>query len=331
MDKTTPAVSVVVSSYTMERYNDITELLDSLQEQTHRNFETLVVAERSTELFDKLGAYVQENGYPNTRILLNPGPWGLSPARNMGIKEAQGDIVAFIDDDALPFPDWLEEIVRTFTEEDSVVGVTGFALPMWEAESMNWFPEEFYWIFGCSAFSGLTEMKEVRNAWGANMSFVKEAFASSGLFDEVNFGSSIANEEGRHTLMGDDTEISMRLRRATGKRIIYNPDVKIWHKVYSFRLTPEFIRRYTYRHAYSKAVMKRLYRDSHSEDVLAREHELLKRILLRLLPSILVGFFKKPVVSWRRLVVTTAILLWTALGYFAGTFRHGKDINTPQS
>ena len=90
------------------------------------------------------------------------------------------------------------------------------------------------------------------------MSFVKEAFTVSGLFNEDAFGSSIACEKGKRGLICDDTEFSLRLRRETGKRIIYNPDVKIWHKVYSFRLTPKFIRRYAYQHAYSKAVIKRL-------------------------------------------------------------------------
>ncbi len=320
MDKTKPIVSIVVTSYTMERFKDLTELLDSFQAQTYRSFETIVVAERSTELYDRLKAYSEEKGYSNTRVLFNPGPWGLSPARNLGIKKARGDIIAFIDDDALPFPEWLEEIVKTFAGEDSIIGVTGFAFPLWKDESLKWFPEEFYWIFGCSAWCGLTEMKEVRNAWGANMSFAKEAFDLSGLFDEANFGSSVAYEKGKHALIGDDTEFSIRLRRETRKRIIYNPDVKVWHKVYRFRLTPRFIRRYAYRHAYSKAVIKKLYGDNQSEDVLAREHELLRRILLRLLPGILVGFFREPVVSWRKLSVTLRVLFYTALGYLMATF-----------
>ena len=92
--------------------------------------------------------------------------------------EANGDIITFTDDDALPFPEWLEEIVKTFTGGDSIIGVTGLALPLWQEESMNWFPEEFYWMIGCTAFSKLTEVEEVRNAWGANMSFTKEAFIS---------------------------------------------------------------------------------------------------------------------------------------------------------
>ncbi len=328
MDNTSPAVSIVVTSYTMERYNDLTELLDSLQEQTYRNFETVLVTEKSSELFEKLKVYIQEKGYFNTRVLFNTGPQGLSPSRNLGIKEAKGDIITFTDDDALPFPEWLEEIVKTFAGDDSVISVTGLALPLWQEESMNWFPEEFYWVIGCTAFSKLTEVEEVRNAWGANMSFAKEAFALCGLFNENDFGSSIANTKGKQGLIGDDTEFSLRLRRETGKRILYNPRVKIRHKVYRFRLAPKFMRRYAYQHAYSKAFIKRFYSNGHDKDVLAREYQLLKRILLRLLPGILVGFFKQPVVSWRRLVVTATVLFYTALGYFMATLRRGKLMET---
>ena len=179
MDRTKPVISIIVSSYTIERFNDLTELFTSIQSQTYRNFEMLVVVENSTQLYDKLKAYAKEQGYSNIRVLFNLGPRGLSQARNLGIKKARGEIITFIDDDALPFPEWLEEIVKTFAGEDSVLGVTGFAFPLWEDESLKWFPEEFYWIIGCSAWCELTKMKEVRNVWGANMSFAKEDFGSS--------------------------------------------------------------------------------------------------------------------------------------------------------
>ena len=130
--------------------------------------------------------------------------------------------------------------------------------------------------------------------------------------------------------MGDDTEFSLRLKREIRKRIIYNPKVKIWHKVYNSKLTSKFIRHYAYRHAYSKAVIRQVYRASQGEDVLEREHELLRRILFRLLPSILAGFFKEPIVSWRRLAVTATILFYTVLGYLMATLRRRKALETQQ-
>ncbi|MDD3678609.1 MAG: hypothetical protein PHD14_05220, partial [Dehalococcoidales bacterium] len=54
------SLSLVITSYTTERLNDIYELLDSIKEQTYRNMETIFVVERSQELRDKLNDYIKE-------------------------------------------------------------------------------------------------------------------------------------------------------------------------------------------------------------------------------------------------------------------------------
>lgn len=303
----------------MERFQYICELLECLQPQTYRNFETIVVVEKSNELYEKLKSHVSAEEYSNVGIFFNNGPPGLSQARNLGITKSKGDIIAFIDDDALPFPDWVESMVNTYNEE-SIIGVTGFASPLWENESMKWFPEEFYWIIGCSAFSNMTKTQDVRNVWGANMSFSKKAFDLSGLFDEGNFGSSVSHEKGKSGLIGDDTEFSLRVKRITGKRIVFNPNVRIWHRVHGFRLDAKIIRKYAYKHAYSKAVLRNVYRKYGTGNALTTEQALLKRILFKLFPRIMAGFFKNPVVSWRRLALTVNVLMFTAYGYVMGTF-----------
>ena len=83
MDKMNPTVSVIVTSYTMARFNDLSELLDSLHAQIYRDFEIVLVMERSTELYEKLKTHVQEGGWQNTKLLFNHGSWGLSQARNL--------------------------------------------------------------------------------------------------------------------------------------------------------------------------------------------------------------------------------------------------------
>ena len=54
-----PLLSIVVTSYTTERLNDIYELLDSVKTQTYSDIETIFVAERSTELCDKIKIHIQ--------------------------------------------------------------------------------------------------------------------------------------------------------------------------------------------------------------------------------------------------------------------------------
>ena len=314
-----PLLSVVISSYTVGRLNDIFELLSSLRAQTYPHIDIVFVAESSTELLDKVKTFVAERDIQNIKVVFNDGEPGLSAARNLGFKQAKGDIIAFIDDDALPFPDWAEQMVKTY-EDDSVIGVTGPALPLWEGKAADWFPDEFDWIIGCSSWCDWHEMREVRNVWGMNMSFKREAFDCSGLF-LIHLGAKGGDESGKHELVGEETEFSVRVRRETGKSIFYNPNIRVRHRVYEFRVTPMVIARRAYWEGYTKAMFNRIYQDkSSSEKLLRVEYQLLERILYKLLPSILKTFFTNPRIAWRKLSVTVIALSSVALGYFSYLF-----------
>jgi cellulose synthase/poly-beta-1,6-N-acetylglucosamine synthase-like glycosyltransferase len=227
---------------------------------------------------------------------------------------ANGDIIGFVDDDVVLFPDWAEEMVKTY-KHDSVIGVTGPALPLWEGKSADWFPAELDWIIGCSSWCNWYKTREVRNVWGMNMSFKREAFDLSGLF-LTHLGAKGGHETGKHELVGEETEFSIRVKRKTGKNILYNPNVRVWHRVYHFRVTPVVIARRAYWEGYTKAMFSRIYRDKDSsKKMLHVEYELLWRILTKLLPSILKTFFANPLIAWRRLLVTITALFFVTLGY----------------
>jgi GT2 family glycosyltransferase len=260
------------------------------------------------ELLDKVRAYASEKTALNLKVVFNDGEVGLSAARNLGIKEAKGDIIAFVDDDALLFPDWAEEMVKAY-KDDSIIGVTGSAFPLWEDESMSWLPEEFYWIISCTAWCDLNEVREVRNAWGMNMSFRREAFDQCGLF---------LNECGFHKgPMAEDNEFSLRVKAATGRSIIYSPKVKLWHMVHQYRLSRQFISQRAYWIGRSRHMLKKLCPNVEPANVLGQEHQLLKRILSKLLPSILKGFFTNPLTAWHRLSATVTILFFVTIGYYS--------------
>ena len=321
-----PKISIITTCYTMDRFKDITELLDSIQEQSYnRNIETIVVAERSPELTENIRNYAQKKDYPNVVVLYNQGEWGLSSARNLGIKQASGEVLAFVDDDALLCPNWAEETAKAYAQDSSIVGLTGPILPLWEDESMAWFPREFYWIFSCTYWEW-TEPTEVRNGYGTNISFKREAFNSCGLF-KASLGAKGGGESGKHEPGGEETEFSLRVRRQTRKRIIYHPNIKVKHKVYRYRLSNSFIRKRAYWEGYTKAMFGRLYR-SNDEAVLSTEHELLQRIFSRLIAGSLKLFFSQPKVALRQLWVTILVLACVATGYLSYTmsnlFHHSE-------
>jgi glycosyltransferase involved in cell wall biosynthesis len=311
-----PLLSIVITSYTTERLSDIYELLRSIKSQTYANIETIFVAEGSSELFDKVKLYASENDILDLNMIFNDEEPGLSPARNLGIKQSKGDIIAFVDDDVVLFDNWAEEMVQTYTE-DSVIGVTGPAYPLWEEESMSWFPEEFYWIISCTAWADWNEIRQVRNAWGMNMSFRREAFERAGQFTS-NFGLHNSKRTGWADPPSEDVDFSIRVRGRTGKNITYNPNVKVKHKVFSHRIRQKFLTSRAYSVGYQRRMIKRFYRNvEKDEDLLSQEHQLLKRILTRLFPNILGTMFIHPIIAWRKLAVTATILFFVTLGYYS--------------
>ena len=311
-------ISIITTSYTMDRLKDIIELLDSIQAQTYQNIETVFVAERSPELADSVRRYIAEKGYPHMQVLYNKGEWGISSARNLAIGQVKADIIAFVDDDALLFPNWAEETMKTYADDSSVIGVTGPILPLWEQESMSWFPREFYWIFSCTYWD-MTEKTEVRNGYGTNLSFRREAF-DSGEFFRTSLGVKGRGQSGWQEPGAEEAELSLRVRRKTGKRIIYNPQVKVKHKVYRYRLMTSFIVKRAYWEGHAKAMLNRWYHSAGSNTVLSTEHELLHRILFKLLPHTLRRLFHQPLIALRQLWLVTMVLSCVASGYFGYQF-----------
>ncbi len=108
-----PAVAATVVVTTCNRLPHLAAAVEALERQTFRDFEILVVEngpERGAKAYcaDKRIRYAHE-----PRI-------GLSRARNTAARAARGDIVAYVDDDAIPQPDWLEHLVASF--RDPTVG-----------------------------------------------------------------------------------------------------------------------------------------------------------------------------------------------------------------
>lgn len=102
-------VSIVICTY--NRSDLLERCLDYLQYQTNQNFEVVVINGPSTDNTED----VLEKYKHRIKIARN-SKRNLSISRNMGIELSDGDLIAFIDDDALPFDDWVDTLIREFSE-----------------------------------------------------------------------------------------------------------------------------------------------------------------------------------------------------------------------
>ena len=224
------SVSVVVSTYTTERLQDVLKCILSLGKQTLRPAEIILVLDPSETLFRDYRSRV-----PAHVKVISSDKMGLSSARNVGIMKAEGEIVAFVDDDAIADKRWLENLVKLYSDP-LVMGVGGSAVANWEVGQPEWFPEELNWIVGCS-YRGLpTRRSFVRNPIGCNMSFRKGVFRKVGYFrlDIGRFGKMLLSKE--------ETELSIRvLKGIPNSRIVYEPQAIVYHRVSAKRASLKYI------------------------------------------------------------------------------------------
>jgi GT2 family glycosyltransferase len=218
-----PSVSVVVCS--RDRSADLRRCLESLVRCRPLPCEIIVVDNASA---DESTRRVVE-GFPGVRYVLEPRP-GLSHARNAGVNQARGSIVAFTDDDVEVTEGWIAAVAAPFAEA-STACITGIVLPADLASEAACLFEFAVGGFGNAllprqygaAFvnqSGWRAPAVWQIGAGANMAIRRSAFATVGLFDpRLGAGASGCSE---------DSEFWFRLLRA-GYVCRYQPAAVVFH------------------------------------------------------------------------------------------------------
>lgn len=197
---TTARFSVVICAYTEDRLEQIREAVASVRAQDRDGTEIILVIDHNPALYKRLVAEL-----PGITVTENAEAPGLSGARNTGVSLAQGEIVAFLDDDAAADPGWQAHLERAYADP-AISGVGGLTVPRWETARPAWFPEEFYWVIGCNYRGMPPSGQRVRNLIGANMSFRREAFATAG-----GFRSDMGRTASGRPLGCEETEFCIRL------------------------------------------------------------------------------------------------------------------------
>jgi glycosyltransferase involved in cell wall biosynthesis len=251
---------------------------------------------------------------PGVRSIFEPVT-GLSKARNTGWREARGNYLGYIDDDATAEERWLEDALWCFENvKPSPAWVGGPIHLDWETEAPAWINEELsvplgkvYW--GEKA-CWLTPQQRLG---GGNSFYVKEILKETGGFDE-NLGRKPGG-----LLSGEEAELQQRFQ-AMGRNLYYHPGIGIWHFVSSERCRPEWFYRRYYWGGISDSIMFKalkkqnipwIYQENTDSESRSTESRL-KRIISNALRSI-------GIITSKNEAVRARIYMSYVLGRISGT------------
>jgi GT2 family glycosyltransferase len=164
---------------------------------------------------------------------------GISNARNRGIKEAKGEIIAFTDDDVIVDKYWIQNIEKAFKEHGDASCVGGKLLPMWEISKPKWLKPNLYDYIALLDNGDSVAYMDLPRIWGANFAVKSEMFKKYGFFDS-NLGRIPCKLYGY-----EETDFMLRLLNA-GEKILYYPSSIIYHCVPAHKMSKEYFRKWRF-------------------------------------------------------------------------------------
>jgi GT2 family glycosyltransferase len=223
--------SVVICGYTTRRWSALQAAVASVRNQHRGVEEVILVVDHNEDLLALAAEHL-----PDVEVVPNRLSRGLSGARNTGVARANGDVVVFLDDDAVAEPDWTAKLLAPYEDPD-VLGVGGSAVPRWEEPAPVWLPPEFLWVVGCSYLGQPKVTSAVRNLMGCNMSLRRHVLMEVGGFDPA------LGRTKDEPLGCEETELCIRaLQRFPRGRFLFEPKAVVHHWVPAERGTWRYFR-----------------------------------------------------------------------------------------
>ena len=242
MSSTDPSVSVIVLTFNAAEF--VEHCLTAVFGQLYTDFEVLVVDNASS---DGTAELVRER-FPNVHVIASPTNGGYGAGNNLGASQARGEILVFLNPDAIPEPDWLDNLIQGMRRNRRHFATSRITL-LSDPRRLNSGGNLIHYLGlsfcrGLNAYRSTYDKEElVSGASGAACAISRELFERIGGFDPSFF------------LYHDDVDLSARALLA-GEPCLYVPDAVVSHD-YSLAVQP---RKWGWIEAHRYAVLLKIFR-----------------------------------------------------------------------
>ena len=233
-------ISIIICTYNREKY--IRPLLESIAKNEYptTDYEIVLVDNNCTDntqgVCEHFAAAHKEVAF---RYVIEPEQ-GLSAARNKGIKEAKGDIIIYVDDDALVDSDYIRIYAEHFAVHPDTMAAGGPIEPLYETQEPSWMSPYTKALLTAWMNYG-TQVREYPNGrypGGGNAAYRKEVFERVGLFNTE------LGRKGNLLLASEEKDIFDKMK-ALGMKVLYLPTPVLHHCIPQAKLEEDYFNRLT--------------------------------------------------------------------------------------
>lgn len=281
-------LSLIISTY-----NNATSLIRTLQSVAEQDaekslWECIVVNNNSTDdTKSRVEEFINSHNDINLRLIDEPQQ-GLSYARNKGIAESKGNIIAFIDDDETINKGFISAYIDLFNNHGAFAGAGAIEV-RYDKARPKWMSHYTEKMIGNPINLGnkITTITSTITPAGGNMAFNREIFTLYGGFDTE------LGRKGSQLLGGEENELYDRLRNL-GERVYYAPNAIVYHHIAEHKLTAEYFDKL----AYGVGVSKRRRAEKYGTELQLYKDEKSKRIYTLILAALYSLTFQFSKASW---------------------------------
>lgn len=242
-----PKISVAIPEYDPSETKNLSDCIYSVLEQDYDNFEVVVISESeevSEFVVDEFGSVDKVS----VEDIDNPDG-GVSVARNAAVNATDGEVIAYIDSDAIAQDGWLKSIGEIYRDKN-VLAVGGRAVAEWEHKRPKYLPDEFLWLVGVTHKGHAESGSVVRSTFGCNMSYRKS------ILTELRFNENLGKEHG-YNLQGEEPELGLRMREKFNSGMYYTKDSTVSHRIDAEQSKFSWLSKRAYLQGVSKAIIEK--------------------------------------------------------------------------